>query len=74
MLAECSYIGEKPPPDSSGEEMEDSGHSVDSENPVKELSLHELQVNLIDAVSAKINERANGLEKMYKKQLTSRPL
>lgn len=75
MLAEHSYVGEKPPPDSSGEEMEDSGHSVDSENAVnspapkktqKELSLRELQVNIIDAVSAKINERADGLEKMIR--------
>lgn len=75
MLAEHSYGGEKPPPDSSGEEMEDSGHSVDSENAVnspapkkthKELSLRELQVNIIDAVSAKINERADGLEKMIR--------
>ncbi|CAB1326732.1 unnamed protein product [Coregonus sp. 'balchen'] len=30
----------------------------------KELSLRELQVNIIDAVTAKINERADGLEKM----------
>eukprot|EP00063_Salmo_salar_P062832 XP_014037667.1 PREDICTED: uncharacterized protein LOC106591021 [Salmo salar] len=73
LLAEHSYTGEKPPPDSSGEEMEDAAHSVDSENAVnspapkktqKELSLRELQVNIIDAVSAKINERADGLEKM----------
>lgn len=71
MLAEHSYGGEKPPPDSSGEEMEDSGHSVDSENAVnspapkkthKELSLRELQINIIDAV----NERADGLEKMIR--------
>ena len=75
MLAEHSYIGEKQPPDSSGKEMEDSGHSVDSENPLngpapkktqKELSLRELQVNIIDAVSAKINERADRLEKMIR--------
>lgn len=75
MQAEHSYVGEKPTPDSSGEEMEDSGHSVDSENAVnspapkktqKELSLRELQVNIIDAVSAKINERADGLEKMIR--------
>ncbi|CAB1353120.1 unnamed protein product [Coregonus sp. 'balchen'] len=27
LLADHSYTGEKPPPDSSGEEMEESGHS-----------------------------------------------
>jgi hypothetical protein len=75
LLAEHSYIGKKLPPDSSGEDMEDSGHSVDSENPVnspapkktqKESSLRELQVNIINTVSAKINERADGLEKMLR--------
>ncbi|CAB1329993.1 unnamed protein product [Coregonus sp. 'balchen'] len=50
LLADHSYTGEKPPPDSSGEEIEESG----------------LSVNIIDAVTAKINERVDGLEKMIR--------
>ncbi|CAB1328275.1 unnamed protein product, partial [Coregonus sp. 'balchen'] len=40
LLADHSCTAEKPPTDSSGEEMEESGHSVDSETPsIKDLKL-----------------------------------